>query len=88
MSNQAGPDLVPERDAAVGIEQVRMVVVDQFLDPFKPLLLPARVLAVPAGVLLLGREVIQVLILRIGAVIGDARPEPRSCPLRDWAETR
>ncbi len=42
MGDQAAADLVAERHAAVGVEQVGMVVVHQLLDAVEPLLLPAR----------------------------------------------
>ena len=46
-----------------------MIVVHQLLDFIEPLLLPLRVVAIPTGVAGFGREMIEVLPLRIGAVI-------------------
>jgi len=41
MGDHAQADLVAERHAAVGVEQVGMVLIDQILDAGKPLEVPA-----------------------------------------------
>ena len=48
----------------------------QFLDLVEPLLLPARVLAVPAGVARFGRETGEVLISGVRAIVGHASQRP------------
>ena len=77
MGDHAQADFVAKGHAAVAIEQVGMIVIDQFLDLGVPLPLPARIVAVPAGVAGLGREVVEVLVLRVGAVVGHAGLGPR-----------
>ena len=77
MRDQAAADLVAERHAAVGVQQVRLVHVHQLLDPVEPLLLPLRVRAVPRRVARLGGEVVQVLPLRVRPVVGHARLRTR-----------
>ena len=72
MGDHAQADFVAEGHAAVGVEQVGMVLVDQVLDAGKPLQLPAWVLAVPALVARGGRQVIEVLVLGVGAIVGNA----------------
>ena len=72
MSDHAITDRVAEGDPAVRVEQVGMVVVHQFLDFVVPLLLPARIFGVPAPVVRFSREMVEILIFRIGAVIRHA----------------
>ncbi len=70
--DQAAADLVAERHAAVGVEQVRLVVVDEVLDAREPLAVPGRVRAVPLLVARRGRWVVEVGILRVGPVVRHA----------------
>ena len=50
-----------------------MIVIDQLFDFIEPHLLPARVGAVPSFVPRLGREMVEVLVLRVGSVVGHTR---------------
>ncbi len=72
MGDHAQAHFVAEGHAAVAVEQVGMVVVDQFLDLGVPLPLPAGIVAVPAAVTGLGREMVEILIFGVGAVVGHA----------------
>ena len=72
MGDHAQADLVAEGHAAVGIEQVGLILIDQVFDASEPLAMPARVFAVPALVIGRGRPVIQVLVLGVGAIVGNA----------------
>jgi hypothetical protein len=76
VGNEAEPDLVPKGDAAVGVQQVRPVAINKLPDAVEPHPLPARVLAVPTGIVRLGGEVVEVLIRGIGAIVRHAGQGP------------
>ena len=72
IGDHAQPDLVAERHAAVRIEQIERIVLDQIADAVVPLLLPGGILAIPALVVGGGAGVIEIGVFRIGSVVGNA----------------
>ena len=76
MGDHAQADLVAERHPAIGVEQVGLVGVHQFLDRRIPVALPLGVGGVPLVVAGFGRGMVEVLVLRVGPVVGHAGHRP------------
>src|SRR5690606_9241433 len=77
--DERAPDF-SEGNAAVGVEQVRLVSIDQVADAVEPDLVERGIRRVPglrtALVRLVVFRVIEIGVLRIGAVVVDADPGP------------
>ena len=63
---------LPKRNPAVTVQQIRLVLIHQILDPLVPLGMPTRVIAVPTRIARFRRPVIQFLVCGIISVVGNS----------------
>ena len=73
---QAHHVVLAKGHAAVAVKQIGMIGIHEFLDFIIPLLVPARIVGIPALVTRIGGEMIKIPVVGIGTVIRHAGQRP------------